>query len=133
MIKKFGMVLLISLIAIICIAAQNEYEQGTSGELTRDTTSYVDAATIYFADFSFMTVAVKNTGSSSNDLNFKVARYPLHGGTVAYMYPDTTALSDGDIANININNAYSSIVVKVACAVDDSVVTYIIEWVKKEQ
>ncbi|MBC8526011.1 MAG: hypothetical protein H8D22_03930 [Candidatus Cloacimonetes bacterium] len=133
MIKKIGMFLLISMCATFLVAAQNEYEQGTSGTLTRDTTSYVDAATIYFADWSFMTVSIKNTGSSSNDLNFKIYRYPVNGGTIYYEYPGATALSDGDMANVNINNAYSSIVVKVACTVDDSTVTYIIDWIMKEK
>ena len=131
--RKIIIILAISLCAAVLFASQNEYEQGTSGTMTRDTTTYVDAATIFFADWSFMTLAIQNTGSSSNDLYFKIYRYPVNGGTAYYEYPGQTTLSDDDVANVNINNAYSKIVVKVACAVDDSTITYVIDWIMKEQ
>ena len=134
MLKKLTIItVVLMLLSIYLFAGQNDYEQRTSGTLTRDTTSYVDAATIYFADWSFMTISIKNTGSSSNDLKFKVYRYPVNGGTIYYEYPTETTLSDDDIANININNAYASIVVKVACVVDDSTITYVIDSILKEK
>ena len=96
-------------------------QQTTTGTTT---SSYVTVFTADYEDKIQGGVTLKNTGTSSKDIQFQV---------IAYMHPDATEyrvlataddLEDGETATININDTYFNFIIQVMYPAGGGASTY---------
>jgi len=124
--KKIVLIAIILLSIAFALYAR-VYPTGTPLTGTTDSTvAFVSAFDRNIEAYDRIMIAIKNTGSSSNTLAYKVIFYPDKDKSYEYVYTDSTQLTDSGEAIYTLRNYYYSVDIQVTPTTTDSITTYTI-------
>ena len=116
--RKFLIAIMLIMTITFVIAQVQETTTGTT------TSSYVTVYTVVFHEDSQGKITLKNTGSSSKDIQFQVLAYVHPDATESDILATADDLQDGETATININDTCYQVVVQVMYPTGGGASTY---------